>query len=247
MTLPDKTGHFGEFGGRFVPETLMAVLEKLETVFNSLKNDKNFKVTRALDVTHYVPNVYIKQAEDILRDKIYSAYLDYLVIPVGTGKTFVAFYRALKNLNAAGRTIKTKLVGVVPKGENPIYHKFVYSGSRIRGYNPTSLADKLSCPHTTLLRELKRAKRYGHSFVEMDNDDIRFAIREYEKNRIASFHGGAIVPMLEPSGLVGYCIINPKIASKAGIENAERIGIFITGFGVYRSYFPNSVIFSVDN
>jgi len=27
--LPDRNGHFGRFGGRFVPETLMAALEEL--------------------------------------------------------------------------------------------------------------------------------------------------------------------------------------------------------------------------
>ena len=29
-TLPDEKGRFGEFGGRFVPETLMHALEELE-------------------------------------------------------------------------------------------------------------------------------------------------------------------------------------------------------------------------
>ncbi len=43
MQLPDKHGHFGEFGGRFVPETLMAVLEDLEKIFYSLRSDKKFK------------------------------------------------------------------------------------------------------------------------------------------------------------------------------------------------------------
>ncbi len=41
--IPDKHGHFGEFGGRFVPETLMAVLEELTQVFYSLRSDKKFK------------------------------------------------------------------------------------------------------------------------------------------------------------------------------------------------------------
>ncbi len=43
MALPDKQGHFGEFGGKFVPETLMAVLSELEKVFYSLKSDKKFQ------------------------------------------------------------------------------------------------------------------------------------------------------------------------------------------------------------
>ena len=43
MSLPNRTGHFGEFGGKYVPETLMALLEDLERVFKSLKSDSKFK------------------------------------------------------------------------------------------------------------------------------------------------------------------------------------------------------------
>ncbi|MCK5083275.1 MAG: tryptophan synthase subunit beta, partial [Candidatus Omnitrophica bacterium] len=43
MSLPDNKGHFGEFGGKYVPETLMALLEDLEKIFNSLRSDSEFK------------------------------------------------------------------------------------------------------------------------------------------------------------------------------------------------------------
>ena len=33
--LPDADGHFGRFGGRFVPETLMAPLIELERAFRA--------------------------------------------------------------------------------------------------------------------------------------------------------------------------------------------------------------------
>lgn len=42
MTLPDKDGHFGEFGGRYVPETLMAILDDLTEVFQKARRDKSF-------------------------------------------------------------------------------------------------------------------------------------------------------------------------------------------------------------
>ena len=32
-SLPDKRGYFGEWGGTFVPETLMAPLEELDRVY----------------------------------------------------------------------------------------------------------------------------------------------------------------------------------------------------------------------
>ena len=35
-TQPDATGHFGPYGGRFVPEVLMAPLEELEKAYLAL-------------------------------------------------------------------------------------------------------------------------------------------------------------------------------------------------------------------
>ncbi|MDD5359966.1 MAG: tryptophan synthase subunit beta [Sulfurovaceae bacterium] len=39
---PDENGHFGIFGGRFVPETLMPVLEKLKKDYEAVRFDKDF-------------------------------------------------------------------------------------------------------------------------------------------------------------------------------------------------------------
>ncbi|MCX5697694.1 MAG: tryptophan synthase subunit beta [Candidatus Omnitrophica bacterium] len=41
--LPDKRGHFGEFGGKFVPETLISALDELEKVYNKSRRDKKFR------------------------------------------------------------------------------------------------------------------------------------------------------------------------------------------------------------
>ena len=40
--LPDHRGRFGDFGGRFVPETLMAALEELERAHGEAKEDDAF-------------------------------------------------------------------------------------------------------------------------------------------------------------------------------------------------------------
>lgn len=45
--LPDERGHFGEYGGRFVPETLMAPLEELTRAYLEAKADLEFQ--RELD------------------------------------------------------------------------------------------------------------------------------------------------------------------------------------------------------
>lgn len=40
--LPDARGYFGEFGGRFVPETLVAALDELSTAYEAAKVDPAF-------------------------------------------------------------------------------------------------------------------------------------------------------------------------------------------------------------
>ncbi len=52
--LPDLSGHFGEFGGRFVSETLMPSLLALEAQYNSLKNDPKFQEEFFKDLADYV-------------------------------------------------------------------------------------------------------------------------------------------------------------------------------------------------
>jgi tryptophan synthase beta chain len=41
--LPDKSGHFGQFGGKYVPETLMAALDELEKAYRQSCRDAAFK------------------------------------------------------------------------------------------------------------------------------------------------------------------------------------------------------------
>lgn len=43
MELPDCKGHFGTFGGRFVPETLMPALEELTLAYEEARSDPSFQ------------------------------------------------------------------------------------------------------------------------------------------------------------------------------------------------------------
>ncbi|MBI3398637.1 MAG: tryptophan synthase subunit beta, partial [Deltaproteobacteria bacterium] len=43
QNLPDKQGHFGIYGGRYMSETLMPVVLDLEKAYLKFKNDKNFR------------------------------------------------------------------------------------------------------------------------------------------------------------------------------------------------------------
>ena len=51
--LPDKDGHFGIFGGRYVAETLMPILLKIESAYNEAKHDPDFIAEHEYYRTHY--------------------------------------------------------------------------------------------------------------------------------------------------------------------------------------------------
>ena len=72
---PDELGHFGEFGGRYVPETLMPLLIQLEEVYKKLRFDMSFW-TEANEYLHnYVgrpsPLYHAKNISDEVGAKIY--------------------------------------------------------------------------------------------------------------------------------------------------------------------------------
>lgn len=54
FNYPDKEGFFGEFGGKFVPETLMYALEELENTYNNLKDSEDFKKEFFSDLSAFV-------------------------------------------------------------------------------------------------------------------------------------------------------------------------------------------------
>ncbi len=41
--LPDRQGHFGPYGGKYVPETLMTALDELEAAYRSARKDPRFR------------------------------------------------------------------------------------------------------------------------------------------------------------------------------------------------------------
>ena len=53
-TLPDRRGHFGVYGGRFVAETLMKPLQELEDAYQRFRRDPDFVAEIDADLAHYV-------------------------------------------------------------------------------------------------------------------------------------------------------------------------------------------------
>ncbi len=54
QTWPDAAGRFGEFGGRFVPDTLMSAIEELEVEYQAAQDDEAFAMQLRRLLTSYV-------------------------------------------------------------------------------------------------------------------------------------------------------------------------------------------------
>src|SRR5581483_8659684 len=52
-TVPDALGHFGPYGGRYVPEVLMSPLEELEQAYLAARKDPAFQSELADLLHHY--------------------------------------------------------------------------------------------------------------------------------------------------------------------------------------------------
>lgn len=191
------------------------------------QRDPNFTLEGVIDVTHHLPHSYWQQANQVLD----SRHLDYLAVPVGTGRVFVSFYRALENSSNK----KTKLVGIAPEGENPVYGVFVRKRGKkyvIENFNAKSSADKLSCPQTDLLPEIMDAIANGHSVMELDEESIKKAnIDSYEVGNVEMSEENKL--LLEQSASVGFVLVNLRTAESLGIKRGSNVGIFTTGFGLH--------------
>jgi tryptophan synthase beta chain len=51
--VPDELGHFGPFGGRFVPEALMGALDEIDVAFRKAQNDPTFQAELQDLLTNY--------------------------------------------------------------------------------------------------------------------------------------------------------------------------------------------------
>ena len=53
-STPDEQGRFGDYGGKFVSETLMHALAELDAVYRQLSEDRDFQRELDQDLAHYV-------------------------------------------------------------------------------------------------------------------------------------------------------------------------------------------------
>ena len=103
MYLPDKKGKFGEFGGRFVPETLIPALEELEKGYREITRSKEFQKKLNYYLSEYAgrptPLYFARNFSDYVGCKVYLKRED------------LAFTGAHKINNTLGQVLLAKELG----------------------------------------------------------------------------------------------------------------------------------------
>src|SRR6476660_2463216 len=116
---PDATGHFGPYGGRFVPEVLMAPLEELEQAYSAPSSDPAFQAELADLLTHYAgrptPLYYARRLSETLGGaKIYLERED--LLHTGAHKINNCLGQAL----LARRMGKTRIIAETGAGQQGV-------------------------------------------------------------------------------------------------------------------------------
>ena len=102
--FPNKDGRFGEYGGKFVSETLMPALDELEKEYKKIKNNKKFRDKINILLKDFVGRptpLYLAErtTKDLKGAKIYLKRED------------LAHTGAHKINNTVGQAILAKLMG----------------------------------------------------------------------------------------------------------------------------------------
>ena len=103
MYLPDKKGKFGEFGGKFAPETLIPPLEELERGYKEITKSKKFQKELNYYLSEYAgrptPLYFARNFSDYVGCKVYLKRED------------LAFTGAHKINNTIGQVLLAKMMG----------------------------------------------------------------------------------------------------------------------------------------
>jgi tryptophan synthase beta chain len=116
--LPDERGRFGEFGGRYVPETLVAALEEITDAYMQARDDEAFQAEFARLLRDYVgrptPLFYAERLSRRLNAEIYLKRED--LAHTGAHKINNAVGQAL----LASRLKKQRIVAETGAGQHGV-------------------------------------------------------------------------------------------------------------------------------
>ncbi|MEJ2080785.1 MAG: tryptophan synthase subunit beta [Acidobacteriota bacterium] len=118
VDLPDATGHFGRFGGSFVPETLMTPILKLQKAYSSARREPAFQQELDRLLRDYVgrptPLWFAERLSTALKAKVYLKRED--LCHTGAHKINNALGQAL----LARRMGKTRIIAETGAGQHGV-------------------------------------------------------------------------------------------------------------------------------
>ncbi|RME57250.1 MAG: pyridoxal-phosphate dependent enzyme, partial [Caldilineae bacterium] len=104
QAVPDETGRFGPYGGKYVPETLMPALDELEEAYLQAKGDADFQAELS-----YLHRTYVGRPTPLTYARRLSAHLGGAQIYLK--REDLAHSGAHKINNALGQALLVKRMG----------------------------------------------------------------------------------------------------------------------------------------
>ncbi len=191
-----KDGRFGEFGGKYIPETLVPAIEELEENYQKFKNDKNFNEELDYYLKHYAgrptPLYYAKNlTEKIGGAKIYLKRED--LLHGGAHKINNTLGQAL----LAKKMKKKRIIAETGAGQHGVATAMACSCLGIKsevymGYKDT-IRQKLNVFRMNLLGSKVHPVKSGSQTLK---DAINEAIRDWITNVDTTYYllGSAVGP-----------------------------------------------------
>jgi tryptophan synthase beta chain len=223
--VPDARGYFGPYGGRFVPETLMAALEELERAYREAQGDPAFQVELDRFLRDYVGRpTPLTFATRLTRHcggaRIYLKRED--LAHTGAHKINNALGQAL----LAARMGKTRLVAETGAGQHGVatatvaallgMECVIYMGSEDM---------RRQAPNVARMRLLGAEVRAVDSGSRTLKDAINEAIRDWVTNVRTTHYllGSALGPHPYPQIVRDFQSVIGKEARRQVLEKAGRL------------------------
>jgi tryptophan synthase beta chain len=225
---PDERGRFGDFGGRFVPESLMAAIAELEEAYASARIDPGFQATLAqLESTYSgrpTPLYYAERLSQRVGARIYLKRED------------LAHTGAHKINNALGQGLLAQRMGK---------HRIIAeTGAGQHGVATATVCAKLGLECIVYMGE-EDIRRQAHNVFRMKllgaevhsvttgsrtlKDAINEAIRDWVTNVESTYYliGSAVGPHPYPAMVRDFQSVIGREARSQALEAFERLPDFV--------------------
>ncbi|MGB9628610.1 MAG: tryptophan synthase subunit beta [Thermodesulfobacteriota bacterium] len=253
MKIPDRNGHFGIFGGRYVPEILISPLKELETAYLSLKKDPLFREELDSYLRYYAgrptPLYFAKRlTEELKGPKIYLKRED--LAHTGAHKINNTLGQAL----LAKRMGKKRIIAETGAGQHGVA---TATASALLGLNCVVYMGEEDIERQSI--NVFRMKILGAEVVPVSSgsktlkDAINEAIRDWVTNVRDTFYliGSVVGPHPYPMMVRDFQSVIGKEVKRQVIEQEGRlpdllmacVGGGSNAIGLFHPFFRDNVRF----